>query len=571
MDIMDTIQRKKPKYAFWVFLFILALYAGYCLGTIEPGTMSMNNFVVKAEGALMRPLPFRVTENTRNCVMISLFIWFIAFVQYLSSVRNYMFGKEYGQAEFIEPRKADKKLSDKKNTHNNKLLSENLRMSLNTRYTGLNDNAIFIGGSGAGKSLRVVKPNAMALSSAYIFTDPKGELLRDMGAYLQAHGYAVRSLNLVDMALSDGYNPFMYVRSEEDVIKLITNLIANTTPKNAMKGDPFWEKAESMYLQSLFLYVWKEYPVEKRNFRSLMELLNMAKIPEDEDELSELDRLMYALDENHPALVTYNKVRRGAVDTVRSIIISANSRLSYLQNEAVLKILDKDEIDIPSIGTGVYENTDRKVALFCVIPDSDKSYNFVVGMLYTQMFQELYYIADHVYRGRLPVHVAFWMDEFANIALPDGFCELLSTMRSREISCNIIIQNLSQIKALFEKTWETITGNCDTFVYLGGNEQSTHKYVSEMLGKWTIDKRSTGETLGRNGSSSRNYDILGRELMTPDEVRLLDNQKAIILIRGFSPIIDMKYDTLNKREFKEACAYGAFIHKSEIEKMRRTA
>lgn len=564
---MDTIQRKKPKYGFWLLLFIAALYTGYCIGAVEPGRLTLDNFTLEVRKALSRPLPFRTTENTRNYIMISLFIWFVAFVYYLGSVRNYMFGKEYGQAEFIPPQKADKKLADK-NVHYNKLLSEHLRMSLNTRHTNLNDNAIFIGGSGAGKSLRVVKPNAMALSTAYIFTDPKGELLRDMGSYLQAHGYTVRSLNLVDMAASDGYNPFVYVRSEEDVIKLITNLVANTTPKNAMKGDPFWEKAETMYLQSLFLYVWKEYPLEKRNFRSLMDLLNMAKIPEDEDELSDLDKVMYALDESHPALVAYNKVRRGAVDTVRSIIISANSRLSYLQNEAVLRLLDKDEMDIPSIGTGIYENPERKVALFCVIPDADKSYNFVVGMLYTQMFQELYYIADHVYGGRLPVHVSFWMDEFSNIALPDSFCELLSTMRSREISCNIIIQNLAQIKALFEKTWETITGNCDTFVYLGGNEQSTHKYVSEMLGKWTIDKRSTGETLGRNGSSSRNYDILGRELMTPDEVRLLDNRKAIILIRGFSPIIDLKYDTLNKKEFKEACAYGAFVHKSEIEKMR---
>jgi type IV secretion system protein VirD4 len=244
---------------------------------------------------------------------------------------------------------------------------------------------------------------------------------------------------------------------------------------------------------------------------------------------------------NHPAVKQYNKCMRGAGDTVRSIIISANSRLAFLENKQVLRLLSKDELNLADIGIGVNGDGETKTALFCVIPDSDKSYNFIIGMLYTQIFQELYYQADFNCGGRLPIHVTFMLDEFANVALPDDYCSLLSTMRSREISSIIIIQNFAQLKALFKDTWETIPGNCDTFIYLGGNEQSTHKYVSELLGKGTIDKKSSGETKGRQGSSSRNYDVLGREIFTPDEVRKLDNKKCIIFIRGFDPVLDNKY------------------------------
>jgi len=247
------------------------------------------------------------------------------------------------------------------------------------------------------------------------------------------------------------------------------------------------------------------------------------------------------LGSNHPAVKQYKKCMRGAGDTVRSIIISANSRLAFLENKKVLRILSKDEMKLADLGIGVNGDCETKTALFCVIPDSDKSYNFIIGMLYTQIFQELYYQADFNFDGRLPIHVTFMLDEFANVALPDDYCSLLSTMRSREISSIIIIQNLAQIKALFKDTWETIPGNCDTLIYLGGNEQSTHKYISELLGKGTIDKRSNGETRGKQGSSSRNYDVLGRELMTPDETRKFDNKKCLIFIRGFDPIVDNKF------------------------------
>lgn len=363
---------------------------------------------------------------------------------------------------------------------------------------------------------------------------------------LKNNGYNIKVINLIDMDQSDCYNPFFYIREETDVIKLITNLIANTTPKGATSADPFWEKAEGMFLQALFYYVWLEVPPKRRNFETVLKLMGKAEVKE-KGKPSQLDAIMKALEEtstlgsNHPAVKQYNKCMRGAGDTVRSIIISANSRLAFLENKKVLRILSRDEMNLADIGIGVNGDCETKTALFCVIPDSDKSYNFIIGMLYTQIFQELYYQADFNFGGRLPIHVTFMLDEFANVALPDDFCSLLSTMRSREISSVIIIQNLAQIKALFKDTWETIPGNCDSLIYLGGNEQSTHKYISELLGKGTIDKKSSGETRGRQGSSSRNFDVLGRELMTPDEARKLDNKKCLIFIRGFDPIVDNKF------------------------------
>jgi len=559
------LEKRKPNHAFFIVLLPVAVYIGYCIGNGEWENATIENLTDFLKYTLTHPYPISFTEKTFQGMLISVGIWGMAYLSHISSIRNDMPGKEYGTARLAKPKELNRYLTDK-NPVNNKILSENLRISYDGEKTGLNNNVIIIGGSGSGKSFRMVKPNAYNCGvHSYLFCDPKGELLRDTGSYLKAHGYRIVVLNLVDMESSDCYNPFEYLRKDEDIIKLINNLMANTTPKDATKGDPFWERSEGMLLQALMYYVWYEYPKQGKpaNFRSLLELLNKAQVQENPKEQSELDDMMFSLPENHPALVTYRKVKSGAADTIRSIIITANSRLSYLQNPNVLRILDKDEIHIPFMGEGVYENPDRKTALFCVIPDNDKSYNFVVGLLYTQIFQELYYVADHKYGGKLPIPVSFWMDEFPNVALPDGFCEILSTMRGRGISCNIIIQNLTQIKALFKDTWETITGDCDTFVFLGGNEQSTFKYVSEMLGKLTIDKKSTGETKGSHGSSSRNYDVLGRDMMAPDEVRKLHNRKCVVLVRGYDPVIDDKYRTQEKEVFQEAKKLGFYCHKKE--------
>ncbi len=542
------VQNKK-KVSLWFIVVgaLLSAYAGYLLnGAWEPG-MEINAFLESFNRVSAEPFANYYNETTIKAVVIALIVYATALLMYITSQRNFMPGKEFGTARFESPKMANKILADKDENFN-RILSQNVKMSLNFRRLKLNGNILICGGSGAGKTFYEVKPNLMQMphNCSFICTDPKGEILRSCGEMLRNNGYSVKVINLLEMEKSDCYNPFSYIREETDVVKLITNLISNTTPKGATPSDPFWEKAEGLFLQAIFYYVWLEEPPARRNFETVLQLLGEAEVTE-QNKPSRLDVRMKFLEETsslgsaHPAVKQYNKCMRGAGDTVRSIIISANSRLAFLENKQVLRLLSRDDLDLAELGIGVNGDGETKTALFCVIPDSDKSYNFIIGMLYTQIFQELYYQADFNCGGRLPIHVTFMLDEFANVALPDDYCSLLSTMRSREISSIIIIQNFAQLKALFKDTWETIPGNCDTFIYLGGNEQSTHKYVSELLGKGTIDKKSSGETKGRQGSSSRNYDVLGRELFTPDEVRKLDNKKCIIFIRGFDPIMDSKF------------------------------
>jgi type IV secretion system protein VirD4 len=542
------VQNKK-KVSLWFIVLgaVLCAYAGYLLnGAWEPG-MEMNAFLESFNRVCAEPFANYYNETTMKAVVIALIVYATALLMYITSQRNFMPGKEFGTARFESPQMANKILADKDENFN-RILSQNVKMSLNFRRLKLNGNILICGGSGAGKTFYEVKPNLMQMphNCSFICTDPKGEILRSCGEMLRNNGYSVKVINLLEMEKSDCYNPFSYIREETDVVKLITNLISNTTPKGATPSDPFWEKAEGLFLQAIFYYVWLEEPPARRNFETVLQLLGEAEVTE-QNKPSRLDVRMKFLEETsklgsaHPAVKQYNKCMRGAGDTVRSIIISANSRLAFLENKQVLRLLSRDDLDLAELGIGVNGDGETKTALFCVIPDSDKSYNFIIGMLYTQIFQELYYQADFNCGGRLPIHVTFMLDEFANVALPDDYCSLLSTMRSREISSIIIIQNFAQLKALFKDTWETIPGNCDTFIYLGGNEQSTHKYVSELLGKGTIDKKSSGETKGRQGSSSRNYDVLGRELFTADEVRKLDNKKCIIFIRGFDPIMDSKF------------------------------
>lgn len=559
------MQPKKKKIP-WIGIIVGAVFAayfGYLLGGAWYKGIEFAEFVARLNDVISRPFRWYFNGNTPFMIIFVLVVYAMVVTMYYSSRRNLMPGKEYGTAKIESPATINKVIQDE-DVDFNRILSQNLRMSLNFRKLKLNGNILICGGSGAGKTFYEVKPNLMQMphNCSFICTDPKGEILRSCGEMLKNNGYNLRVINLLEMDKSDCYNPFMYIREETDVVKLITNLISNTTPKGATPSDPFWDKAESLFLQSIFYYVWLEVKPAKRNFETVLKLIGEAEVKE-QGKPSALDLRMKFLEEtsplgaNHPAVKQYYKCMRGAGDTVRSIIISANSRLAFLENKKVLRILSKDELNLAEIGIGVEGDGQTKTALFCVIPDSDKSYNFIIGMLYTQIFQELYYQADFNWGGRLPIHVTFMLDEFANVALPDDFCSLLSTMRSREISSIIIIQNFAQLKALFKDTWETIPGNCDTFIYLGGNEQSTHKYVSELLGKGTIDKKSTGETRGRQGSASRNYDVLGRELFTPDEVRKLDNKKCIVFIRGFDPVVDDKYVPFNHPMFSQTEDGGA--------------
>jgi type IV secretion system protein VirD4 len=546
--------KKKPSLILTVIGAVFAAYFGYLAGGAWETGMDIMTFYHAFCKVCARPFANYWCSSSPKAVATALIVYALLLIMYYTSQRKYMPGKEFGTAQFVSPKMVSRSLSGRDKNYQ-RILSQNVRMSLNTRVTGLNDNVLVIGGSGAGKTFYEVKPNLMEMprNCSFICTDPKGELLRSTGTMLEKNGYEVKVLNLLEMEKSSHYNPFAYIRKEQDIISLITNIISNTTPKDSHGGDPFWEHAEGMFLQSIFFYVWMELPRAKQNFRTVMDMIAMAELkpPVNGKKVpSDLDRLMEELEQRckkenrvHPAVRQYKKSMGGAADTVRSILISVNSRLAKLENDAVLNLLAEDEMNLAEVGIGKNGDKKTRTALYCVIPDSDKSYNFIVGMLYTQVFQELYYQADFNFGGRLPIHVTFMLDEFANVALPDDYCSLLSTMRSREISSVIIIQNLAQIKALFKDTWETIPGNCDTLIYLGGNEQSTHKYISELLGKSTIDKKSSGETKGRQGSSSRNYDVLGRELYTPDEVRKLDNRQCFIFIRGFDPVIDSKFYT----------------------------
>ena len=553
---------------------LFTIYVSYVLN----GVWNTNGDIVlilnKFNAAIKNPFGHYYNANTLRAVIYGSLIYGMAVLMYVTSRRNLMHGKEYGTARFADIRMVNKALADKDESKN-RILSNNVRMSTDTSVTGLNNNMLVIGGSGAGKTFFIVKPNIMQmmLNNSFIATDPKGEIARATANMLKKNGYNVKVLNLIDMAKSDGYNPFRYIREENDVVKLVTNIISNTTPKETASTDPFWEKSESMFLQALFYYVWLEMPPNRKNFQSVLDLLSEAEVDAKGND-SKLTKKMKQLaktsklKQNHPAYKQYMKVIRGAGDTVRSIIISANSRLALLENPQILRILSKDDLHLEELGIGVNGDKHTRTALFCIIPDSDKSYNFIVGMLYTQLFQELYFQADFKNDGKLPIQVTLMMDEFANVALPDDFCSLLSTMRSRRISSIIIIQNLAQIKALFKDTWETITGNCDTLVYLGGNEKSTHQYISEMLGKSTIDKRSTGETRGVHGSASRNYEVLGRELMTPDEVRNMSNRKCLIFIKGFNPIFDDKYIPFRHKNFSQTEDGGgkAYVHDPSLNK-----
>ena len=368
---------------------------------------------------------------------------------------------------------------------------------------------------------------------------PKGELLRTTGGLLEKQGYEIRVLDLLNMEKSHCFNPFVYIHSEADAQKMVTNFFKATTPKGGQSQDPFWDTSASMFLMSLVLLLHSKAPKEEQNFDMVMELLRAAEVREDDESyLSPLDELFERLEMEEPghiALKYYNLYRKGAGKTLKSIQITLASRLEKFNLSELAKLTMTDELDLGSMG-------EKKVALFALIPDNDTSFNFLVSILYTQLFQQLFYLADHKYGGRLPVPVHFLMDEFANVSLPDDFEKILSVMRSRNVYVSIILQNIAQLKALFEKQWESILGNCDQFLYLGGNEQSTHKYVSELLGKATIDTNTYGKSTGRSGSYSTNYQNAGRELMTPDEVRMLNNKYAILFIRGERPILDEKLD-----------------------------
>lgn len=531
----------------WAALMVAPFLSQGLAGIVTGFTTGMND-----------PIKITWCADSMKAILIFLVIYGMGIGVYLSTRRDYRRGEEHGSAKWGDARQLCKKYADK-DKQQNIILTQNTRIGLDGRKHHRNLNVMVVGGSGAGKTRFFAKPNIMQANTSFVVLDPKGEILRDTGGLLEKQGYDIKVLDLINTEKSHGFNPFVYLRSDKDVLRLVSNLIRNTTPKGAQSNDPFWERAETALLEALILYLVNEAPPEEQNFPMVMEMINAAEVKEEDEEYaSVLDELFERLamnDPEHLAVKQYHIFKLAAGKTAKSILISLGVRLEKFNLPQIASIVSYDELDIPSLG-------ERKTALFAIIPDNDSSLNFIIGMMYSSIFQELYYIADHVYGGRLPVHVHCVMDEFANIALPDEFDKLLATMRSREISVSIIIQNIAQLKALFEKQWESIIGNCDEFLYLGGNEDSTHELVSKKLGKATIDTNTYGQSKGRNGNYSTNWQISGRELYTPDEVRMLDNRYALLFIRGERAIQDEKYDILRHPNVKQTIDGGAppYIH-----------
>ena len=537
--------RKQDDYIFLGLLIIPVIWFAILIAPYSSGGLIYSLPYISE--AINHPFSFSWCDNTPRMILIFTLIYAIGVMVYLSTMKNYRRTVEYGSAKWANALNVNRKYASK-NYLENKLLSQNVRIGLNGKIHRRNLNTIVIGGSGAGKTRFYCKPNIMQCNTSFVVLDPKGEILRSEGYMLEKEGYVIKVIDLIDMSKSHGYNPFHYIQSDKDILKLITNLIRNTTPKGSQSMDPFWEKSETALLEALMLYLYHYAPEDEQNFTMIMEMLTYAEVKEDDEEYeSPLDELFHHLERSDPdslALKQYQIYKQAAGKTAKSILISVGVRLAAFNLDSMASLTRFDELELDKIG-------ERKTALFAVIPDNDSTFNFLVGMLYTQLFQMLYYQADYVYGGELPIPVHFLMDEFANVALPDEFDKLLSTMRSRQIFVSIILQNLAQIKTLFKDSWESIVGNCDELYYLGGNEQSTHKFISEYLGKETLDTNTFGKSTGHSGSYSTNYQQTGRELLTPDEVRLLNNDYGLLFIRGELPIMDKKYDLLKHPNINE--------------------
>ena len=537
------MQDKFNKYIFLLGLILVIWISMLIAPSLDGG---LKQIIKDFSNIMENPFSISWCSNSLKTIIIFSTIYLIGILIYKSTKKNYRKREEHGSAKWGDVIEVNKKYEQSPYA-NNKILTKNVCIGYDGRLHRRNLNTLVIGGSGAGKTRFYAKPNVMQANTSLVILDPKGEIARDEGYLLEEKGYVVKVLDLINMQRSHCYNPFVYLQDDNDIQKLVTNLFKATTPKGSQSSDPFWDTAAETLLLALIFYLWHEAPEDEQNFSMVMEMLRAGEVKEDDDNyVSPLDILFNQLEienPNHIAIKYYRDYRSGSGKTLKSIQITLASRLEKFNLDSVSSLTQTDELELDTIG-------EKKTALFAIIPDNDTSFNFLISILYTQLFQHLFYSADHKYGGRLPVHVHFLMDEFANVSLPDDFDKILSVMRSREVSVSIILQNLAQLKALFEKQWESIVGNCDEFLYLGGNEQSTHKYVSELLGKETIDLNTYGKSSGHSGNYSTNYQLTGRELLTPDEVRLLDNREAILFIRGERPIKDFKYDILKHQNVK---------------------
>ena len=534
-----TMKRENNPLVLCLFGIFPVVWLGLLIAPAAHG--GLPEIVARFSAVMNDPFHIELCGDSLKTVLVLLCVYGLAVGVILSSRRNYRRGEEHGSAKWGSARTVNRKYRAAA-SEDNKIFTQNVRMGLDGRKHRRNLNTVVAGGSGAGKTRFYAKPNLCQANTSFTVLDPKGELLRSTGHLLRQKGYEVRVLDLLNMEKSHCYNPFVYLRDDNDVQRLVTNLFKSTTPKGSQSNDPFWDTAASMLLLALIFYLKYEAPPDEQNFPMVMEMLRAADVREDCDEYpSPLDELFERLEMREPdhiAVKYYKDYHSGSAKTLKSIQITLAARLEKFNLSSLAALTATDELDLPSLG-------EKKVALFALIPDNDTSFNFLVSILYTQLFQQLFYLADHKYGGSLPVPVHFLMDEFSNVSLPEDFSKILAVMRSRNVFVSIILQNVAALKALFEKEWESILGNCDEFLYLGGNETSTHKLISESyLGKSTIDTNTYGKSSGRNGNYSTNYQISGRELLTPDEVRMLDNRYALLFIRGERPVMDEKYDIL---------------------------
>ena len=533
------MKRENNPLVLCLFGILPVVWLGLLLAPAAHG--GLPEIVARFPAVMNDPFHIELCGDSLKTVLVLLCAYGLAVGVILSSRRNYRRGEEHGSAKWGSARTVNRKYRAAE-PEENKIFTQNVRMGLDGRKHRRNLNTVVVGGSGAGKTRFFAKPNLCQANTSFTVLDPKGELLRSTGHLLRQKGYEVRVLDLLNMEKSHCYNPFVYLRDDNDVQRLVTNLFKSTTPKGSQSNDPFWDTAASMLLLALIFYLKYEAPPDEQNFPMVMEMLRAADVREDCDEYtSPLDELFERLEMREPdhiAVKYYKDYHSGSAKTLKSIQITLAARLEKFNLSSLAALTATDELDLPSLG-------EKKVALFALIPDNDTSFNFLVSILYTQLFQQLFYLADHKYGGSLPVPVHFLMDEFSNVSLPEDFSKILAVMRSRNVYVSIILQNVAALKALFEKEWESILGNCDEFLYLGGNETSTHKLISESyLGKSTIDTNTYGKSSGRNGNYSTNYQISGRELLMPDEVRMLDNRYALLFIRGERPVMDEKYDIL---------------------------
>ncbi|MCH4153852.1 MAG: type IV secretory system conjugative DNA transfer family protein [Saccharofermentans sp.] len=471
------------------------------------------------------------------------------------NAKKFRQGVEYGSARWGTPEDIKPYMDEKPD--NNIILTQTERLTMESRPKNpkyaRNKNILVIGGSGSGKTRFFVKPNIMQLHSSYCVTDPKGTILVECGSMLKRHKYKIKVLNTINFKKSMHYNPFVYLRSEKDILKLVNTIIANTKGEGDKSGEDFWVKAEKLYYQALIGYIWYEAPEEEQNFTTLLEMINASEAREDDENFKNaVDMLFDELEEKDPthfAVRQYRKYKLAAGKTAKSILISCGARLAPFDIKELRDLMSYDELELDLMG-------DRKTAMFVIISDTDDTFNFIVSIMYTQLFNLLCDRADDVYGGKLPVHVRCLLDEFANIGQIPKFDKLIATIRSREISASIILQSQSQLKAIYKDSADTIVGNCDTTLFLGGKESSTLKEMSEMLGKETIDLFNTSDTRGTNRSYGINYQKTGKDLMTKDELAVMDGGKCILQLRGVRPFFSDKFDITKHQRYKELSDYN---------------